>query len=318
MGKNASLKFLFQVNQLPSRPAPNRPRFLFNNPEYLSLHPGLQHDQFHIISQADDKVQGTITFRRIGDSAVSLARATFGSLEITGEPDYFVLQDFFRYLVQYYKSAGVKSIVIHHYSPLYDPVHEPVVTAALVYAGLKVETFDLNHHFPVTGDAFEVRVNKMEGRQLKKCMAKGLEFGECRKEDLTATFDQMIIYRQEKNIPVTFSTGDLVQAVQHLPGIYSLYRVTGRNGELLAAVVMVKITDRIWYYFSPVNKPEKDGLSPMVLLLNEIYSLARNAGMEYIDLGVSSSGNIPQQGLIRFKQNLGGIPTGRLTFRIDL
>lgn len=310
--------FRFIASENEFFPGSEQTRFLFNSPEYLPIHSISSYNQFVIVNEKLKKVEGTILFERNEDSATSLRRATFGSLELKRKFNYDVLLEFFSFIREYYLDTPVKTVTIKHYSDLYDPVNGPVIALTLSHAGFRVTSHDINHHLPVSPDFFRDGINKMEKRKLRKCNEAGFKVNSAADSAITKIYLEMISFRKKNNIPISIEAGELMQSFAKFPENYFLMYVTNAENDILAGTVLVKITDQIIYYFSPATNPTFIKISPMVFLLNGIYEFAKERGFQAIDLGVSSIDNRPQKGLIRFKDHIGGITSSRFTFQLDL
>ena len=62
------------------------------------------------------------------------------------------------------------------------------------------------------------------------------------------------------------------------------------------------------------DHPEYRSLSPIALLCEEIISDARQRGIAVVDLGTASVNGFLDEGLARFKKNLGAISTLKISF----
>lgn len=318
MDKLSTKQYSFFVNEIPGNGDPGHIRFLFNNPKYLQLHPLIHHDVFYILNEKENKIEGRMIFQYRNDSVISVYKGTFGSLEICGKLNYDVVYNFINFIIRHFEKKPVSSIIIRHYADIYDPLNGPVIALTLSHAGFQVKTHDINHHLPVTGNLFEEHLNKMEKRKLKKCIEEGLKFHRCRASQAESVVKILNSYRKKKNIPPSMTLPDLKNYFENMPSNYFLFYAADPQGEIEAGAVMVKTAEGILYYFSPASNPMKKSLSPMVFLIKGIYEFAAENRFRYIDLGVSSVENTPQKGLIRFKENIGGISSSRFTFRLEL
>ena len=310
--------FRFVATENDFFPGTGNTRFLFNNPEYIYLQKINSFDQFVILNEKHNEIEGIILFERKENSAVSLRKATFGSLELNARIHYDILLEFFTFIGNYYRDSSVKSVIIKHYADLYDPANGPVISLSLSHAGFRVTCHDINHHLPLTENLFQDGINKMENRKLRKCIDAGLQIKSGTDEEITDIYREMITYRNRNKIPVSIDAVELLESFRKFPGNYFLLYVTNTGKEILAGTILVKIAERIMYYFSPATNPAYSRISPMVYLLNGIYGFAKSKECRFVDLGVSSVNNRPQKGLIRFKDHIGGITSSRFTFQLDL
>jgi lipid II:glycine glycyltransferase (peptidoglycan interpeptide bridge formation enzyme) len=75
----------------------------------------------------------------------------------------------------------------------------------------------------------------------------------------------------------------------------------------------VRTSDKTLYNFYPADSEAWLAYSPMVLLLEFVASWAKERGFEVFDLGIATDNGVRNEGLIRFKQNIGGIETLKYT-----
>ncbi len=318
MAVDFSKNYSFRVNDEFSDAPGRREGFLFNSKEFLSLHSERPYDIFYLLNRKDNRVEGKIAFQHSGDTVISLERATFGSLEASGKLSYELLYNFFLFIAGYYRERSVKSVMIRHYANIYDPVNGPVIALTLSHAGFKVVSHDINHHLPVTGKLFEEVINKMERRKLRKCIDSKLVLHLAGEDEIENKYPAMIAFRENKEIPLSISREDLKKSFHLFSDNYYLFYTDTQDGKLMAGAVMIRTAPSILYYFTPASDPLQKSLSPMVFLLKGIYEFAIKKNIGIIDLGVSSLHSHPQKGLIRFKEHIGGIPSSRFTFQLDL
>ena len=290
--------------------------FLFYKTKYQDLYPSLVYDRFYVLDEPANRIIGQISFEQDNNSRISIAHGTFGSVELNFKAGYSLLSGFFKTVIDYFKERSVQSIIIRHYPDFYDPANSPVICSALSHLGFRIKTIDINHHLGTQNNLFSDLINKMENRQLRRCMDKGLTFNQGDFRDAERIYERISAFRKAKSIPLTYSSRDFKNCLEKMPDHYSVFYVTDNTQEIIAATLLVRITDKILYYFFPADTPDRKSLSPMLILLNGIYTYAREHHYQYIDLGVSSVNGNPQRGLIQFKENIGGNTSTRLTFEL--
>ena len=295
---------------------PGDGHFLFYKTKYQDLHPTLVYDRFYLLHEPANRIIGQISFEQDNNSRISIAHGTFGSIELNNKTSYSLLSGFFKIVIEYFKEKSVQSIVIRHYPDFYDPDNSPNICSALSHIGFHIKTIDINHHLDTQNNSFSDLINKMEKRQLRRCMDKELKFNQGNFSDAERVYERISAFRKAKSIPLTYSWQDFKNCLEKMPDHYSVFYVTDNIQEIIAATLLVRITDKILYYFFPADNPDRKSISPMLFLMNGIYSYAYEHHYQYIDLGVSSANGKPQPGLIQFKENIGGKPSTRLTFEL--
>jgi hypothetical protein len=291
--------------------------FLFNKKQYHDLHPDLVYDRFFLFNEQENKINGQISFEQEHKARVSIARGAFGSVELNFRADYSVLSGFLKTIVDYFRERQVQSITIRHYPDFYDIANSPVICSVLSHLGFRVKSIDINHHISTENILFSALINKMEQRQLLKCMENGLKVKQGNAGEAERIYERISAFRKARNIPLTYSQQDFKNCLVKMPGHYSVFYVTDTEQEIIAAALAVRVTDSVLYYFFPADTTDRKSFSPMLPLMNGIYSHAKENNYSVIDLGVSSVNGNPQRGLINFKENIGGKPSARLTFVLE-
>jgi hypothetical protein len=165
---------------------------------------------------------------------------------------------------------------------------------------------------------FEALIHPMERRQLNKCLKAGFTGGMGKPRDHRGIYHHIAEFRENRKIPVNFPFEDFSKSLARFPEHYLPFHVLTKENERVAAAIIIKTAPDIAYYFFPADSPYRRGFSPMVLLMQTVYEFSKANGMRFIDLGVSSKNGLPQTGLIRYKENMGGIPSTRLNLQLDL
>ncbi|WP_038029375.1 GNAT family N-acetyltransferase [Thermonema rossianum] len=110
--------------------------------------------------------------------------------------------------------------------------------------------------------------------------------------------------RQARNIPLSITYERLIRSAAIAKEAMQLFELRDTDDRLLAATLALRVHPQVIYYFLPVCHPQYYVFSPMVPLLNAIYEYARQEGISFLDLGISSVKGIVNQGLSAFKERL--------------
>jgi hypothetical protein len=92
-----------------------------------------------------------------------------------------------------------------------------------------------------------------------------------------------------------------------------LYGVSNQNKWAAVAIVLQEAKDS-WYTFYYGHLSTFDKQSPVVFLLEQLYQLAQNKGMQWINLGTSMLGDTINQPLLHFKTSIGAETTFKRTY----
>ena len=101
------------------------------------------------------------------------------------------------------------------------------------------------------------------------------------------------------------------------PSRIGFFTVTA-DDEILAAAIRIQVSDVCDYVFYWGERPDAKRRSPVILLAHGLISDAYKRGVTILDLGTSTDQSQPNQGLIAFKESLGGKISARRTWELSL
>jgi hypothetical protein len=306
-------KFEFLAGEIPPSIKFSRGHFLYNMTEYINTWPELKTYSFYIYHKEKDHIIGYIRFKIQKNIAFSPFKAPFGSFTIIPGLNFEVFHAFLEFIIKYLKDAGICRIVIKHFPRFYDPGTSESIITSLGLFGFHINTVDINHFIDVSSSPFSSRIHHMEVRKLNKCRKSGMLINVYQNTEVEKLFRYIESFRKARKIPVNIDLSTLKVLSDRFPENYTLYSVS-MNKEIIAATVIVKVNDQVLYNFLPSHNDTYNNYSPMVFLMEGIYTNAALHQYKYIDLGVSSIDGIAQPGLIKFKERLGASSNGKFTF----
>jgi len=272
---------------------------------------------FHILHKLKKQIVGYIRFQIIGDRAYSPYRAPFGSFTISEVVNFEILSEFNAFIVDYFKNIGIKEIVIKHYPMFYQANTSELIITAMGLNGFAVITIDIDQYITVSDSPFSSIIHSMELRRLNKCKKAGLVFNEHQNTEAELMFNYIDSFRKTRKIPVNIDLKTLISLIHKFPESYRFYSVS-MGKEIIAITIVVQVNNSVLYNFLPAHNELYNNYSPMIFLMNGIYEYAAVNNFRFIDLGISSKDGKPQQGLIKFKERLGGKSTSKLTFTKEI
>jgi lipid II:glycine glycyltransferase (peptidoglycan interpeptide bridge formation enzyme) len=74
------------------------------------------------------------------------------------------------------------------------------------------------------------------------------------------------------------------------------------------------VSSKVLYYYLPADSPKYLEFSPAILIIKSMYEYSQKHCFEILDLGISTYLGERNEGLIRFKKNLGGMESEKNTF----
>ncbi|MBX9850175.1 MAG: GNAT family N-acetyltransferase [Cytophagaceae bacterium] len=284
--------------------------FLFNNPEQIANQGAAESHLFHFIQ--GDTSKGRFIIFMDGQTAKSPLRAPFGSFEFDQTLSSDDVKSMIAAVDDYCIKRNIKNIRIVSYPFCYAVSQSNLLTDALKNAGYEIIVTDLNFHLD-TARNFEAGLHTSEKRRLKKCIGQNFEFKVTETPEVSALYHLIKASRDNKGYPVTMTEEELGKIFKKFPDKYVAFSLYDKN-KLIAASIGVKVTSEILYHFLPADHIAYKNYSPMVLLIKNIFEYCHQNGFKIFDLGIATAGGVPNEGLIRFKENIGSIRSLKFTF----
>jgi hypothetical protein len=252
------------------------------------------------------KLNQLMLFTSLHDNyAISFTYAPYGDIE--GEAKESEVIVFIEKMISAFELLNIQSIKIKC-KPSFIATPTQLLFHELLEKkyGFEVELENVQHTLIVDEEALIDKIKYQEKRKLKT-LKKEVIVKRLSAPDDDSWFDLLKLARQHKGYPLTTTKYNY----EELPKVLSdCYYFIGayKNEELIATCIGVKVTSDILYYYLPATHPLYVQYSPSVLLLDNLYQLATELNIKYIDLGISNNqdGTL-NHGLVKFKENMGGI-----------
>lgn len=278
--------------------------FFFNDPAHLSQ----QSDTAHTIlavNQLTRCADGRCTFFLRGQQAISPLAAPFGSIEFAPALPDTILNELIQQLIDSARSAGATSVRLVNYPSCYAPGQTARLLGQLAEQGFQTTATYENFHLPITQQSFESHISAAEQRRLRKCRTAGFRIAQWHSPDLVAATHFIEQVHQQRDHANTIASSQLATLIQTFPDYFPIFGVWDAD-RLIALAVTVRVSPDILYYFLPVSDPAYDAYSPMVLLIDGLWTYCQQQSIALLDLGVSlNSDRTPKPSLMQFKRNLG-------------
>lgn len=252
----------------------------------------------------------TFCFVLRGSEAICLPRSPIGGV-LAHEAKFKQFSQDWKKIEQQLSEKGIRSVEITLAPSFYGT---SVRKQWLSYLGFDLTNTEITHFIPLKGKISH-RVHPMELRILRK--APNYEIDLEKLPDLDEVHAFISQCRAEQGLNINIGPQTLKASFRLLPGKYRVFSAR-MDHKLMSVVVTVQVNDDVVYYFLPATAKVYRQHSPMVFLIQEIYEFYARKGLKVLDLGISSRNGIPQSGLIAFKERMGGIRSGRYTFRKSL
>ena len=264
-----------------------------------------------------DAAQLFIRFHKIDNEWVSPARAPFGGLEISKQTDIKTAYDFVKEIIEEAKNEHVQKIRISVFPECYNITNADLIDEVLIHAGFQVSITELNFHLSTTSGDFESFIHVSENRRLRKAKQAGFECSIDTNPDLEYIHKLISDCRNRKGHPLSMNLIEFKKMFHDFPERYILFVVKDKE-LIIAAAIGVIVRSDIMYNFLPADHEDYLNYSPMVLLNEGIYNYCRVGGYKLYDLGIATSGGIRNEGLIKFKEHLGGEMSHKYTYELQI
>ena len=297
--------------------SPQFETFLYNSTPFLKFQSDRDPLTFQIFTKKNREELARIHFFLEKEEAMSPLRSPFGSFEMSDQMETEVLYHSMGVIHQQLEDRGIKRVRIVNYPQVYHPAHAAQTGYVLLNHGYKVAGVDINHHLLIGWREFEQGLHLMEKRKLKKCLNQSFCFREAPINHLEEVYQFVLNCRKERGQTLSLSLEELTPMVKAFPHNYQLFEVIHEE-EMAAASISVKVHSKILYNFYPASSKKYHSFSPMVFLLKHQYEYCRQRQYRILDLGTSTLEGKPNLNLIQFKENVGGIPSMKITYQKDL
>ncbi|MFC5409434.1 GNAT family N-acetyltransferase [Larkinella bovis] len=307
-------EILHVENPLPSQlPRFYRDGFLFLQARHLLNQPCRPLHYFALINVKTGWADAHCAIFIRDHQAVSPGAASFGSVEFADDVPDADLHRLVTAVVTYCQQVPVQGIRLVNYPDCYAVSAAHRLRVVLLTAGFVVEYEELNQHLPVSSQPFAENLHAAERRRLRKCQQAGFTTQIWENPDSDALFAFIRKARIRKALPLTMDSGTLAGLLTTFGDVCPVFTVRNHH-QLIAACLGIRVTPDILYYFLPADHEEYLSFSPSVLLIESLYSYCQQHHISLLDLGISTSKGIPNEGLIRFKKHLGAVESPKFIF----
>lgn len=245
-------------------------------------------------------------------SIKSPGKATFGgvwTMEEGQSVDFFT--DLYKVIFSQFDSLLEKTIVLP--PEYFFPSVFKNQSKALEAIGFEQKYSDFNFHIELTGwsHSFMSKGNKKKIRQFFEA---GGIVEECKVTDYLNAYLVLKSNRQVRGVEMSMDSIKFVKNLTVLPEKYKAY-VARIGVEIAAVAYVVGLTKDVRYVLFWGDDINFRKLSPVASLLDFLVTESRDLGYQILDLGISSVNGIRDEGLSRFKRNLGAKESLKTTYQ---
>src|SRR5690606_1568067 len=241
-------------------------------------------EQLDFIWEKKQKIKASITFAisKAGE-AVSLPQAPFGGFWIEDDLSSATLEGFILAIVEEMKHRGIHLISLTQSPKPYEPQVD-LINYLLFKNGFQQEKV-LCQHFFIGRKKIKKFVLKQSSKFQKKSKNSILKTSHSSISNFGFLKD-IRFWNVQKGYDVAIDENRIIQQVSEYPDRYFLITLS-KNGEEIGYSLGVKLTsDSLYYFLSAINPktPVKNGGD---FILNELFQLAAEQKVNFIDLGSS-------------------------------
>ena len=247
------------------------------------------------VEKYDDASFATISGRFSGSEFASPNEATFGGIFVSGEfseKNNSIIPKLVDFIYSEYRAKSF-SILLPS-SHLYDS--EGLETNATFPQFLTKKIFkDLN--FAVNlGTWSEHNLSKGNRKKLRQCRELGIKTRELEGFEITKAYELIAENRKRLGIMPSISLDSLLTLADRFPTYYKVYG-TYHKCDLIAAAIVVETHHENNYVYMWGHVAKYENYSPVVSLFVFLVEASRHCGYKFLDLGISSSKGIVNEGL---------------------
>jgi hypothetical protein len=295
---------------------PTTATYLFNRPGHLHLQSKLGWKCCYALD-LHSNCAAFIWFCISDKQALSPLKASFGSVEFTESLPPKILFEFFQYAVLQLQRIGVSGIQIKNPPDIYDIKKNALISVFLQNIGFEVSAAEVSSIIPVTETPYRDGLSSWEVRKLRQAKSKRLTFHQHALNDVGQVYRFIAQCRLEKAYSLSMSLEQVIDLSTTFPNEILVFSVQ-KEQEMAAACIAILVRKDILYTFYYDHGTAFHSLSPVVLLMEGMYGYCQLHKIRLLDLGTAALGGQPNFNLLEFKQNLGGIPSAKLTFQKKL
>lgn len=274
---------------------------LYDQKKFQVINNDLPNQDYHLVDKKEQVIYGHVCFQFSEGKAISNIAAPFGGFSfhesMTVEDRLFFAIEVVRLL----KAQGLSEIMIHQApcTQLIDLAFQDRLRF-LGFENISTREYQLIELI----HSFSDGLHDMELRKLKKAKDKGFRFDLAPASKLKEVLDFVIEQRSILGYEFSMNWEQLREYQKAFPNKYLGARVWD-DSKLIAASIMVVEHGQMIYQFAPAHLKTYNRYSPLVYLTSQVFSWASQQGYQWLNLGTSYVAEEKNEGLFRFKENLG-------------
>jgi hypothetical protein len=270
---------------------------------------GFQYLDF--VDQKKNRINIWITVAITPDQyAISLPNSPFGGFWCDKRLSSMDLEAFLSNVIEFLKAKGVRSLTINQAPKNYEPSSD-FVNYLLKKSGWNLKNI-LSHQF-FTGSKKIKKFLQIVGPKIRK---RSKISGLMTKHSSISNFDflqKIKEWNAQKGYQFLVDENYFIQQVSSFPERYFVINLE-KAGQLVGVAVAVKLTSNSIYYFLSALDSSKEVKGGGDYLLFQLFLLAKEQKVEFIDLGSSDLGDRVNHSLMFFKARFSNDISNKVTW----
>jgi hypothetical protein len=289
---------------------------IFNHPEFYKIHK--TDSSFYLSFLYKNKLVGVCHFIEIENGVLkSPHRGTYGGISLSKELSFQVIYDLIGELLAYLKAKRIKLVEIVAEPFSHNLNKASIVLNVFLEKGFSIVNHEINHSVIIDDELLVNKMMRNNRKRYNKCLKEDFHF-ECSSiAEIVNIYDLISENRESNGHRMSMSINQIIDMYKIFPDNLHFFSVK-KLQKYVAASICLKISNDVFYVFYWADKTGYEAYSPVVFLANGIYNFAKGFNYKILDVGTSSLNGIPNQGLIKFKENLGFEISPKLTFKINI
>jgi hypothetical protein len=177
-------------------------------------------------------------------------------------------------------------------------------------------TMDINFHVQVEDWSVD-HLSKGNRKKIRQFKESGGIVAFAGFDSIKECYEVLVENRSRRGVSLTMNYQDFENSLQSLSDDFML--ICARlNMKIVATAYVVKILPDYWYVLFWGELPDYRSFSPVVSIFEFLMRQSQSNHIKILDLGISSVNGVVDEGLAKFKSNLGAISSEKMTLLLDL
>ncbi|WP_111670519.1 hypothetical protein [Algoriphagus litoralis] len=262
-----------------------------------------------------EKTKASITFAIAkGTEAVSLPQSPFGGIWIEDSLSSSALEGFIRAVLEDLSHRGIPFVKIIQPPRPYEQ-NLDLINYLLFKAGFQQESM-VSHQFFMGKKKIKKLVQRENTKYLTKTKDLGLKIQSGPIQNF-GFLQEIKIWNQSRGYDILFDESRLISQVSEFPERYFLISIL-KDGKAQAHTLGVKLVPDGMYYYLAATKPKSPIKNLGEMCLFQLFNLAADQKLNFIDLGSSDSDTGANHSLIFFKSRFSNDISNKVNWTLKL